>query len=189
MSREAVLQKVVDELARNGLSGRSLRDIAAAVGTSHRMLIHYFGSRDGMLTAVVEAVEAQQRAIAQQTAVTDELDGLAAIWRRVSQPELWPHERLFFECYARALQGQPPFDTLLPRLVDDWIEPAVAAQVAAGGSADQARARARVGLAVVRGLLLDLLATGDRAGADRAFEEFLRAARLARAAAHDAASS
>jgi hypothetical protein len=37
-----------------------------------------------------------------------------------------------------------------------------------------ARDRARLNLAVVRGLLLDLLATGDRAGAERAMELYLR---------------
>ena len=45
-----------------GIGDRSLRDIAAAVGTSHRMLIHHFGSREGLLTEVVRTVEANQRA-------------------------------------------------------------------------------------------------------------------------------
>jgi hypothetical protein len=34
---------------------------------------------------------------------------------------------------------------------------------------------ARLGVAVVRGLLLDLLATGDRAGVDAAMERFIAA--------------
>jgi hypothetical protein len=38
-----------------------------------------------------------------------------------------------------------------------------------------ARARARLGVAVTRGLLLDLLATGDRAGVDAAMDEFIDA--------------
>jgi hypothetical protein len=45
---------------------------------------------------------------------------------------------------------------------------------ARGLPADQARATARLGLATVRGLLLDLLATGDRAGVDAALELFIR---------------
>ncbi len=40
--------------------------------------------------------------------------------------------------------------------------------------ADVARPHARLGLAVVRGLLLDLLATGNRAGVDAALEIFAR---------------
>jgi hypothetical protein len=50
----------------------------------------------------------------------------------------------------------------------------VAAEVDAGAEPAAARNRARLGLATVRGLLLDLLATGDRAGVDAAMEEFLR---------------
>ena len=40
--------------------------------------------------------------------------------------------------------------------------------------ADVARVHARLGVAVVRGLLLDLLATGDRGGVDAALEVFAR---------------
>jgi AcrR family transcriptional regulator len=177
MTRDELLPLIIDELAGNGLSGRSLRDIAAAVGTSHRMLIHHFGSRAGLLSAVVHAVEAGQRdAAARDDRVDGANDRFAALqhtWQRVSQPTYWPHERLFFECYARALQGEEPFTTLLPGLIEDWIEPAVAAQVAHGRPEARARAEARLALAVVRGLLLDLLATGDRDSADRAFAEFL----------------
>jgi AcrR family transcriptional regulator len=173
--RDELLTRVIDELTDNGLSGRSLRQIATAVGTSHRMLIHHFGSRDGLLTAVVQAVEATQREMAGEVAADDPRSALVTTWQRVSQPDYWPHERLFFECYARALQGHEPFTALLPGLVEDWVEPAVAIQVADGQPAEQARARARLAVAVVRGLLLDLLATGDRAGVDRAFAEFIAA--------------
>ncbi len=39
----------------------------------------------------------------------------------------------------------------------------------------QARAETRLGIAVIRGLLLDLLATGDTAGADAAHEAYVAA--------------
>ena len=55
--RDALLRRVVAAAADGGLARRSLRDLAAHVGTSHRMLIHHFGSRDGLLAAVVDAVE------------------------------------------------------------------------------------------------------------------------------------
>jgi AcrR family transcriptional regulator len=45
--RDALLEKVVAYAAANGIAGRSLREIAAGVGTSHRMLLHHFGSREG----------------------------------------------------------------------------------------------------------------------------------------------
>ncbi|MFE2473496.1 hypothetical protein [Streptomyces mirabilis] len=58
--------------------------------------------------------------------------------------------------------------------MNDWLEPLVAAEVAAGADPAVARNRARLGLATVRGLLLDLLATGDRAGVNAAMEDFLQ---------------
>lgn len=177
MTQDELLPRIVDELARNGLSGRSLRDIAAAVGTSHRMLIHHFGSRDGLLSAVVHAVEAAQHEAMAQLDAVDGVTALQTMWQRVSQPAYWPHERLFFECYARALHGEQPFADLLPGLIDDWVEPAVIALVAGGQPEAAARAQVRLGLAVVRGLLLDLVATGDRDGVDAAFAEFVAVAR------------
>ena len=48
------------------------------------------------------------------------------MWQRLRDPELWPAERLFFECYARALHGEEPFAALLPAIVDDWVERGVA---------------------------------------------------------------
>ncbi|WP_392839226.1 hypothetical protein [Streptomyces sp. LN500] len=50
----------------------------------------------------------------------------------------------------------------------------LAAEIATGADPAAARNRARLGLATVRGLLLDLLATGDRDGVNAAMEDFLR---------------
>jgi len=169
--RQEVLEAVVAELARNGIGDRSLRDIAAAIGTSHRMLIHHFGSRQGLLTEVVRTVEADQRAFLASLDVPPR-DAMTLMWQRLSDPGLWPAERLFFECYARASRGEEPYAELLPGLVDDWLDRAVAVDPSAAKDPARSRAQARVGLAVFRGLLLDLVGTEDRTGVDAAFEEF-----------------
>ena len=171
VNRQDLLTAVIDDLAREGLGDRSLRDIGAAVGTSHRMLIHHFGSRQGLMTAVVQAIEEDQKRF------MESLDGelgdlLTAMWRRLRDPRLWPAERLFFECYARALHGEEPFSRLLPGSVEDWVERSVALDATPDAAPSVARARARLGLAVFRGLLLDLVGTGDQAGVDAAFEAF-----------------
>jgi AcrR family transcriptional regulator len=159
--RAALLQSVIDAITRDGLGSRSLRDLAQHAGTSHRMLIHHFGSRDGLLVAIVTEVEARQRELLQ---TLPNEDTLANTWKRLADPSLWPFERLFFECYARGTQGEEPFDRLVPALVEDWL-----AVFPRGRGRDQAR----LGLAVIRGLLLDLVATEDRKGVDRAMNQFL----------------
>ena len=61
MSRESLLSDAVEHFAKNGIGDASLRSIAASIGTSHRMLIYHFGSREGLLAEVVRTVEQQQR--------------------------------------------------------------------------------------------------------------------------------
>jgi AcrR family transcriptional regulator len=169
--RRQLLDALIDEFAANGIGDRSLRDIAAAVGTSHRMLLHHFGSRDDLLIAVVEEVEHRQMTVLPQLPTTP-AEGFAAMWADLRRPELRRLERLFFECYARAAQGEKPFARMVPGAVDGWLAEAAAV---AGDALDPAMAR--LGLAVSRGLLLDLVATNDDAGVDaaaKAFADLLR---------------
>jgi AcrR family transcriptional regulator len=180
-ARERLLAAAMDHVARNGVGDLSLRALAAALGTSHRMLIYHFGSREGLLIEVIRAVEAQQRAaleemLAAPDAGTPE-ETMRRMWRRVADPSLWPNERLFFEVYAQALQGSPHALPLLDGIVDLWVEPIAKLAMAQGRPEAQARAEARLGVAVTRGLLLDLLATGDREAVDAAMERYIEALR------------
>src|SRR5215216_6725514 len=59
--RDRLLAAAIDYVLANGFSNFSLRQLAAAIGTSHRMLIYYFGSKEGLLVAVIRSVEAAQR--------------------------------------------------------------------------------------------------------------------------------
>jgi AcrR family transcriptional regulator len=167
--RAALLGRLVDHLAQAGTHDLTLRGLAAAVGTSHRMLIYHFGTIDDLVTAVVGEVEDRQRTALAGLAVHPdaELGELAqAFWRKVSAPELRQLERLFFELYGRLLlrEGRDA-DRLL---VAPWLDAVQELGVARGYDARTARALARLGTAVTRGLLLDLLATDDADGVDDA---------------------
>lgn len=165
--RVELLDALITAFASGGIGGRSLRDIAAAVGTSHRMLLHHFGSRDELLLTIVEEVERRQAAMLVDLP-DDPADAVAAMWADLRRPELRPFERLFFECYARAAQGEEPFTRLLPGAVDGWLADV---DERAHGRADPASVR--LGLAVTRGLLLDLVATGDDDGVDAAAARYV----------------
>jgi len=165
--RQELLAALVDDLARAGIGQRSLRDIADAVGTSHRMLLHHFGTRDELLLSVVEEVERRQVGTLGDLPL-EPAEAVAAMWADLRRPELRPFERLFFECYARGAQGEEPFTRLLPAAIQGWID---AARQQAPGDADDATIR--LGLAVTRGLLLDLVATDDEAGVDAAAARFV----------------
>ena len=98
----------------------------------------------------------------------------ARLWQHFTDPELWPVERLFFELYAHALFGRPGTEGFFEASVEAWITALTDALVNAGADETTARTEARLGLAVARGLLLDLLATGDRDGVNEAYERYLQ---------------
>jgi AcrR family transcriptional regulator len=174
--RDRLLSAVIEHIQRCGISDLSLRELAAAIGTSHRMLLYHFGSREGLLVAVVQAVEAAQREFVADL-IADPLasrtDLLRTLWRRWADPRYWPNERLFFELYAAALQGKPGTVGLLDDVIDAWVTPMLEYGRAHGMDVQLVEAETRLAIAVVRGLLLDLLATRDRAAVDRAFERYL----------------
>ena len=176
--RERLLAGAIEHVSQHGVGEISLRQLAAALGTSHRMLLYHFGSREALLIEVIRTVEEQQRAalaqILEEEADEPPAEIMRRMWARVADPALWPNERLFFEVYAQALQGSPHALPLLDGIVDAWVEP-LAALVAPGRPEAEARAEARLGVAVVRGLLLDLLATGDREAVDAAMERYIAA--------------
>jgi AcrR family transcriptional regulator len=143
------------------------------------MLLHHFGSRDELLLTIVDEVERRQRS-ALPDAGTEPADAMAAMWADVCRPELRPFERLFFECYARGAQGEQPYARMLPGAVESWL-----AEVNAKTDSAADPALVRLGLAVTRGLLLDLVATDDDEGVGVAAEAFVQ---LLRATQTNAAS-
>lgn len=181
-ARDLLFDRVLAHLSTHGVSGLTLRELGMAIGTSHRMLVYHFGSKAGLLAEVVRHVEAGQRAqIEHLAALVDDdpasvddtvASHIRAMWAHWSSPDTQRQERLFFEMVAMALQGDPAMKPLLDDLIEPWLEPVAAIRRRQGVGADDARADARLALAVTRGLLLDLLATGDLDATTRAFERF-----------------
>ncbi len=168
-------------VAANGISDVSLRSLAAALGTSHRMLIHHFGSKEQLWVEIVRTVEQRQRELLSEILPDpDEPVGVAmrAWWKHISDPSLWPNERLFYELYGQALQGRPHTNELLDGIVETWLDPITEINIGLGVPPDVARAHARLGIAVTRGLLLDLLATRDVAAVDAAMDGIHRRLRV-----------
>ena len=172
-ARDLLLVRVVDHVAEHGFADASLRELAAGVGTSHRMLLHHFGSRAGLLAAVVATVEERQRLALELLATDADSPGelIRALWDQVSTPALWPEVRLFFEVLALALQGRPGTEGYLDRLTEPWLDQAAAVAERIGAPAD--RDDLRLGVAVTRGLLIEVLASGDAGPATASLERFI----------------
>jgi AcrR family transcriptional regulator len=174
--RERLLNAAIDHIAQRGISDLSLRELAGAIGSSHRMLIHHFGGREGLLVAVVQTVEERQRALLDDVIPDPEAapaDAMRAWWKHISHEALWANERLFFELYGQALQGRPGTAALLDGIIDAWLEPAATVFTQLGF--EDGKAAARLGIAVTRGLLLDLLATREVEQVDAAMDVHIAA--------------
>jgi AcrR family transcriptional regulator len=174
--RDRMLAAAIAYIAANGLHDRSLREVAASIGTSHRMLIYYFGSKEGLMRAIVEEVESQQREFFERFSAdlsVPPAEAALTFWQRVADPSLANNVRLFFELYGQALQGRAGTEGFLDRIVDAWVEPLTEYAVIRGVPRATAQADARLGVAVSRGLLLDLVATGDRAAVDAAYRRYV----------------
>jgi RimJ/RimL family protein N-acetyltransferase/AcrR family transcriptional regulator len=174
--KQRLLDRAIEYVAGNGLGGLTLRGLAAEIGTSHRMLIHHFGSKEGLWVEIVRTVEQRQRELlgGSLPGPSQPLgDAMRAWWEHISDRSLWPNERLFFELYGQALQGRPHTTELLDGIVDSWLGPIAQVSIERGIPPRVAHAHARLGVAVTRGLLLDLLATQDVAGVNAAMEAFI----------------
>lgn len=171
-ARTQLLERVVAEVAANGLRDRSLREIAEAVGSSHRMLHYHFGSRDGLVAAIVDAVEADQRQRLRQLAATapDVRSLVLALWEQVSSVELRPFVRLFFDTVVTSSAGGAGASD---RLTEPWLTEAREVGMLLGHALDPADLR--LGVAVTRGLLIDVVMSGDAGPATEALHRFLDA--------------
>lgn len=186
--RSRLVAAAVELLGREGIGDRSLRSLAESLGTSHRMLLYHFGSRDGLLAAVTSAVEERQRRVMAATYDGDRppLEAAADYWEQVVTETL-RYGPLFFELAAHAMQGRPHAASLRSELIGAWLPPLVELVRRIGVPQEQAEAHARLALGAARGLLLDLLVSGDREAVAEA-ADLLNRLLLDSAASFDAGS-
>src|SRR5690348_13203176 len=172
-SRANLLEGIVDYIVKHGLTNLRLRPLAAALKTSPRMLLYFFGSKERLITeALAQSRMRQQQEFACMLSTKENRrERLALAWGVWSSKESERSMWLFFEVYALAMRDRKRFPGFLERLVKDWLPFVERASVAAGVEADRVSPLATFILASIRGLQLDLIATGERARVDAAFQE------------------
>ena len=165
---------MVDYTVEHGFSDLSWRPVAAAVGVSTTTLVHRFGAKEQMLEAILARLR-ERMLVAAREALGEQPDlpkAARAAWTLSSDAQRAQEFRLFFAVYGRALQAPPEFADFLKHVVADWMG---ALRDAQGPHVDAAQATrtATLVIATLRGLLLDLLATDDRARVQDAAESYL----------------
>ncbi|WP_342234477.1 TetR/AcrR family transcriptional regulator [Inquilinus sp. OTU3971] len=172
--RQELLRATIDYVGEHGTADLTLRQLAAAIGTSHRMLGYHFESKENLLAAVVHAVESR---ISETLKAMDEradlppADEIRQIWDHITSPLMLTYGRLYVEMFAQALRGRAP--ALFEGLDRYWNEALTKVSLSTGRSLQEAQIEGRLALGVLRGLYLDLLANNDREGVRKAWDSFL----------------
>jgi AcrR family transcriptional regulator len=165
-----LLAGAVAYLSREGIEHFSLANLASALGTSSRMLIYHFGSRDELLASV--QLQLRQRVTAELRELRfDRLgEAVRATWNYYV-PRL-PHMELFFSLTSRAFENPAAFTAFTSTAVSDWEQFFLEVAAREGYQDRDALPIARVALAGFRGLIHDLLLTGDVRRLSRAMDLF-----------------
>lgn len=168
-SHDEILDAAVATAFDVGLSRLTFGRVAARLGIADRTVVYYFPTKGELVSEVVAALG--ERLLADLTPALsspadDHLEVVRRTWHLLSRPESDATFGLFFEANGLAAAGVEPFSTLVPRLVEGWID---WVSSVFGESCTDPRAEAEAAIALVDGLVLVRLLVGPDAG-DRAAE-------------------
>jgi AcrR family transcriptional regulator len=174
--RGELLEAVAEYVLENGLASLSLRRVAEAVGVSHVTLQHHFGSKEQLVGEIVEHL--LERTFMPQEVYPDGAPepGLdlatrwRAVWAGLTSAQGQRDIRLFVEVLGQSQLEGTDYAPAVKRSINRRIELVATNAIALGCPEEDAHAFATLGAATLRGLVIDLLATGERERVDRAFE-------------------
>ena len=165
--RAELLELAYRYVLEHGISTLSLRPLAAAVGSSPRVLLFLFDSKEGLVRALLARARVDELDLLDRLRSTDagrDLPTVAkAVWEWLAAPEHRDLLRLWAEGYARSLvEPDGPWAGFAAATVTDWLDLLATTQPPRVRDTPTGVAERTLTLAVLRGALLDLLATGDR---------------------------
>jgi len=165
--RDELLELAYRYVLQHGLGDLSLRPLASAIGSSPRVLLFLFGSKDELVRALLSRARQEEYGLVQELRASRSPD-LETVARRVWTWLADPGHRgllvLWTESYARSLIAPAgSWGGFATATVRDWLELFAAAQPDDERDTPAGEARRTLVLAALRGAMLDLLATGDQA--------------------------
>jgi AcrR family transcriptional regulator len=126
--RTALLDALAAHVLDHGLNTASLRPLAAAAGTSDRMLIYHFGSKDGLIAALLRHLADRMKAgltVAMPSGpFGSEAELLATVVGLMRSAPFRPYTRVWFDIVSAAAQGQAAHRAAgqeILALYCDWI--------------------------------------------------------------------
>ena len=179
--QDELLELAYRYVLAHGLADMSLRPLARAIGSSPRVLLYLFGSKDELIRALLDRARADELAAIgawpEAESPADLIGTARQVWRWLSDDRHRHLLGLWVEAYARSLVDPGgPWSGFAAQTVQDWLGLLAARQPPRLRGPAGAAERTAV-LALLRGAMLDLLATGDVARTTRSVTLALRALR------------
>jgi AcrR family transcriptional regulator len=173
--RALLLEKAVAYILEHGLSDLSLRPLADAIGSSARMLIHHFGSKETLLAEILAVIEGQFLALfAAESGGDDPVKGLERFWKTVTSGQTDHVQRLVFEVWGQALTRPEGFESFLSSLTEPFTAQLERAFKSYGVPKAKRETLAALTISTFYGLLLMRLTARQDYTVEAAFKQFSR---------------
>jgi AcrR family transcriptional regulator len=173
--RDALLDRIRTYVDQVGVIAMTFEDAATSAGIQAERLGEFFANKD----EIIEALIARNR-IKIRAKYAEMLGGNVtsasirrALWKFYAESE--SDSRLFFEAYGLALQNNTHYREFLLG-INDWLSAMKETLQRSGVPSGKAETYATLVLAVYRGAMMDLLATGQRSRVNAAMELWFKAA-------------
>lgn len=123
--KSRLLEQVAEYLIKNGIGGATLRPLAKSIGTSDRMLIYYFGSKDALLASAVESIAdkiiyAVENSLESKPATPGKF--ILDLWNLFVHPSNRHAAYLFLEVEVLSLRHVKPYRQIAQRLLARWSQ-------------------------------------------------------------------
>jgi AcrR family transcriptional regulator len=152
----------------HGLAHLSLRPLATAIGSSPRVLVFLFGNKSGLVRAVLARARTEELALLDHIGPSGDRAGIGLVtaverlWGWLAAAEHRQLLTLWAEAYASSLvEPDGVWGGFAAATVQDWLAVLADCQPSPERDSAEGAARRTLALAVLRGALLDLLATAD----------------------------
>ena len=123
--REAAIERMADHVLAEGLSASTLRSLAAAAGTSDRMLLYYFADKEDLLAATLERVAARMIVTLNEAIPAVPRQPFAALldraWVALASDRLRPFMPLWLDLAAGAARGLQPHREIAGEIADGFL--------------------------------------------------------------------
>ncbi|MGV9803765.1 TetR/AcrR family transcriptional regulator [Mycobacterium sp. NPDC003449] len=172
--REKLVAQATEVLARTGVIDTSLRALAAEMGTSARMLVYYFGSKENLILAVMAGLQDQNVPEPKLYTTAEELrQWCLDDWHEITRGGQRARLRILEQVFGAACGQDSPYAAYTAETLAQLTRNAQLRMEAIGMPPATAETRARLALAAIQGLVIDFFTTGDHDRVDDTYRRLV----------------